>query len=196
MCRLESLGKRPFALAATHQKCGKNYKPVRSAVMQSDRVDLNADVGEGLGQDPALFRIVTSASVACGFHAGDAATMRAAVTLGRQHAVSIGAHPSFPDPTGFGRREMTMTSREVEECVTSQVGALADIAAREGVRLQHVKPHGALYNMAARDAALADSIARAVARFDPALILFGLAGSRLIEAGRRAGLKTAAEVFA
>jgi UPF0271 protein len=164
--------------------------------MAIDRVDLNADVGEGLGQDPALFRIVTSASVACGFHAGDAATMRAAVTLGRQHAVSIGAHPSFPDPTGFGRREMTMTSREVEECVTSQVGALADIAAREGVRLQHVKPHGALYNMAARDAALADSIARAVARFDPALILFGLAGSRLIEAGRRAGLKTASEVFA
>jgi UPF0271 protein len=164
--------------------------------MQRERVDLNADVGEGLGQDPALLRIVTSASVACGFHAGDAGTMRAAVALAREHGVSIGAHPSFPDLAGFGRRELTLTSPEIEACVTSQVGALADVAARQGARLHHVKPHGALYNMAARDASLADAIARAVARFDPALVLFGLAGSRLIEAGRRAGLKTASEVFA
>jgi UPF0271 protein len=164
--------------------------------MPRERVDLNADVGEGLGQDPALFRIVTSASAACGLHAGDEETMRMAVSLARDHGVSLGAHPSFPDRTGFGRREMILTPREVEECVTSQIGALAEIAARQDVRLQHVKPHGALYNMAARDVALADSIARAVAQFDAALMLFGLAGSRLIEAGRRAGLTTASEVFA
>ncbi len=162
----------------------------------SDRVDLNADVGEGLGQDPALFKVATSASIACGFHAGDPGTMRAAIALADQHAVAVGAHPSFPDLSGFGRREMTLTPTEVVECVTYQVRALADIAAAQGVRLRHVKPHGALYNMAARDAGLADAIAHAVAALDPALILFGLSGSHLIEAGSRAGLKTASEVFA
>ena len=164
--------------------------------MTRDRVDLNADVGEGLGQDPALFRVVTSASIACGFHAGDPGTMRATIALARAHGVAVGAHPSFPDLSGFGRREMTLTPREVEECVTYQVGALADIANSHHVRLQHVKPHGALYNMAVRDAALADAIAHAVAAFDPALILFGLSGSQLIEAGKRAGLQTTSEVFA
>ena len=164
--------------------------------MTRDRVDLNADVGEGLGQDPALFRVVTSASIACGFHAGDPGTMRATIALAREHGVAVGAHPSFPDLSGFGRREMTLTPREVEECVTYQVGALADIANSHHVRLQHVKPHGALYNMAARDAALADAVAHAVAAFDPALILFGLSGSQLIEAGKRAGLQTTSEVFA
>src|SRR5688572_8700992 len=157
---------------------------------------LNADAGEGLGQDPALFRVVTSASIACGFHAGDPGTMRTAIALAREHGVAIGAHPSFPDPSGFGRREMVLTPREVEECVTYQVGALADIAAGQGVRLQHVKPHGALYNMASRDRALADAIARAVAAYDPGLVLFGLSGSRLLEAGTRTGLRTASEVFA
>lgn len=164
--------------------------------MPTERVDLNADVGEGLGQDPALFRIVTSASIACGFHAGDPGTMRATVALAREHGVAIGAHPSFPDLSGFGRREMTLTQDEVENAITYQLGALAEIAAAQGVTLRHVKPHGALYNMAARDAALADAIARAVAAFDPALVLFGLAGSQLIAAGKRMGLKTASEVFA
>lgn len=164
--------------------------------MASDRVDLNADAGEGLGQDPALFRVVTSASIACGFHAGDPGTMRTAVALAREHGVAIGAHPSFPDLSGFGRREMTLTPPEVEECVTYQVGALADIAARQGVRLHHVKPHGALYNMAARDMTLAAAVARLVSEIDPSLVLVGLAGSALIEAGRQVGLRTASEVFA
>jgi UPF0271 protein len=164
--------------------------------MRRDRVDLNADVGEGLGQDPALLQVVSSASIACGFHAGDPGTMRATVALAREHGVAIGAHPSFPDLSGFGRREMTLAPREIEECVTYQLGALAEIAAAQGMRVQHVKPHGALYNMSARDAGLADAVARAVAAFDPALVLFGLAGSALIEAGARAGLQTAAEVFA
>ena len=164
--------------------------------MPTERVDLNADVGEGLGQDPALLQVVTSASIACGFHAGDPGTMRATVALAREHGVAIGAHPSFPDLSGFGRREMTLTHDEVEEAVTYQLGALAEIAAAQGVTLRHVKPHGALYNMAARDAALADAIARAVAAFDRALVLFGLAGSQLIAAGQRLGLKTASEVFA
>ena len=164
--------------------------------MPPDRVDLNADVGEGCGQDPALLRVVSSASIACGFHAGDPRTMRATVAMARDHGVAVGAHPSFPDRGGFGRREMTLSPRELEECVTYQLGALAAIALAQGVRLQHVKPHGALYNMAARDHALADVVARAVAAFDPALVLFGLAGSALIAAGARAGVATASEAFA
>jgi 5-oxoprolinase (ATP-hydrolysing) subunit A len=164
--------------------------------MASDRIDLNADVGEGLGDDAALIRVVSSANIACGVHAGDPETMRATVVLARDHGVAVGAHPSFPDRSGFGRREMTLAPRQVQECVTSQLRALADIAAAHGVRMRHVKPHGALYNMAARDRALADIVARAVAAFDPALVLFGLAGSALIEAGARTGLATAAEAFA
>lgn len=139
---------------------------------------------------------LTSASVACGFHAGDPASMRATITLARRHGVAVGAHPSLADREGFGRRERPTTPQEVEDLVTYQIGALAAIAAAQGVRLQHVKAHGALYNMAARDASLADAIARATAGVDPSLILFGLAGSALIAAGGRAGLRTASEVFA
>jgi 5-oxoprolinase (ATP-hydrolysing) subunit A len=165
------------------------------------RVDLNADVGESfgawsLGQDPALMRFITSANVACGFHAGDPGVMRATVALAREHGVAVGAHPGFPDLAGFGRRELQVSPRDVEDFVVYQVGALAGIAAAQGVRLQHVKPHGALFNMAVRDAALADAIARAVATLDKAMILFGLPGSELVSAGRRAGLRTACEVFA
>lgn len=165
------------------------------------RLDLNADVGESfgaykLGQDELLMPSITSASVACGFHAGDPGIMRETVALARQHHVAIGAHPSFPDLVGFGRREMRATPREVEDFVVYQIGALAGVAAAAGTRLQHVKAHGALYNMAVRDAALADAIARATAEVDPSLILFGLAGSELIAAGQRAGLRTAREGFA
>jgi UPF0271 protein len=165
------------------------------------RVDLNADVGESfgaykLGQDALLMSVITSANVACGFHAGDPGVMRETVALARQHGVAIGVHPGFPDLAGFGRREMRATAREVEDFVVYQIGALAAVAATHGVRLQHVKPHGALYNMAVRDAALADAIARATAAVDPALILFGLPGSQLIAAGQRAGLRTAREGFA
>jgi len=164
------------------------------------RVDVNADVGEGrtgaVGHDAALMPHISSANVACGFHAGDPGVMRATVALARDHGVAVGAHPGFPDLEGFGRRELQVSPRDVEDFVVYQVGALAAIAAAQGVRLQHVKPHGALFNMAARDAALADAIARATATIDRTLILFGLPDSELVAAGRRAGLRTAAEGFA
>jgi 5-oxoprolinase (ATP-hydrolysing) subunit A len=165
------------------------------------RIDLNSDVGESfgaytVGQDAILIPHITSANVACGFHAGDPSVMRATVATARQHGVAVGAHPGFPDLVGFGRRELQATAREVEDFVTYQIGALWAIAAAQGVKLQHVKPHGALFNMAVRDASLADAIARGTAAVDRSLILFGLPGSELIAAGQRAGLRTAAEVFA
>lgn len=165
------------------------------------RIDLNADVGESfgvwsLGHDADLMRHITSANVACGFHAGDPGVMRATVMLARDHGVAVGAHPGFPDLLGFGRREIQVSPRDVEDFVAYQVGALAAIAAAQGVRLQHVKPHGALFNMAARDAALADAIARATATIDRSMFLFGLPGSELVGAAARAGLQTACEAFA
>jgi 5-oxoprolinase (ATP-hydrolysing) subunit A len=165
------------------------------------RLDLNADIGESfgtykLGHDALLMPSITSVNVACGFHAGDPSVMRETVALARQHGVAVGAHPGFPDLIGFGRREIRMTPREVEDYVVYQIGALAGVAAAQGMRLQHVKAHGALYNMAVRDAALADALAHATAAVDARLILFGLPGSQLIAAGQRAGLRTAREGFA
>lgn len=165
------------------------------------RIDLNSDLGESfgawpMGQDEALMASITSANVACGFHAGDPGVMRQTVALARQHNVAVGAHPGFPDLVGFGRREMQATPREVEDFVVYQVAALAGIAAAQGVRLQHVKAHGALYNQACRDRPLADAIARGVAALDRSLILFGLPGSELLRAGEQAGLRIAAEIFA
>jgi 5-oxoprolinase (ATP-hydrolysing) subunit A len=165
------------------------------------RIDLNADVGESfgaykLGCDEDLIPLITSANVACGFHAGDPGVMRATVTIAREHHVAVGAHPGFPDLVGFGRRELNASPREVEDAVAYQIGALAGIAAAQGVALQHVKAHGALYNMAVRTRPLADAIARATAAVDGTLILLGLPGSELIEAGKRAGLRTASEGFA
>lgn len=165
------------------------------------RIDLNSDLGESfgpwpMGQDAALMDSISSANVACGFHAGDPGAMRVTVALAREKGVAIGAHPGFPDLVGFGRREMKASQAEVEDFVLYQVAALAGIAAAQGVALQHVKAHGALYNMACRDRALADAIARAVAALDRTLILFGLPNSELIRAGEAAGLRTAAEVFA
>jgi len=149
-----------------------------------------------MGQDAALMASISSANVACGFHAGDPGAMRATIALAKAHGVAIGAHPGFPDLVGFGRRELKATPQEVEDFVLYQVAALAGMAAAQGVRLQHVKAHGALYNMACRDRGLADAIARAVATFDHRLILFGLPKSELIKAGEQAGLPVAAEVFA
>ena len=164
-------------------------------------VDLNADLGESfgpwpMGQDEALMASITSANVACGFHAGDPSVMRQTVALAKARGVAVGAHPGFPDLVGFGRRELQATPREVEDFVLYQVSALAGIAAAEGVRLQHVKAHGALYNMAARDRSLADAIARAVRAVDSSLILLGLPDSELLRAGVEHGLPVAAEVFA
>jgi UPF0271 protein len=164
-------------------------------------IDLNSDLGESfgpwpMGQDGALMDSITSANVACGFHAGDPGVMRATIALAREKGVAIGAHPGFQDLVGFGRREIKASPSEVEDLVLYQVSALAGMAAAQGAALQHVKAHGALYNMACRDRALADAIARAVAAFDRSLILFGLPGSELLRAGEAAGLAVAAEVFA
>jgi 5-oxoprolinase (ATP-hydrolysing) subunit A len=165
------------------------------------QIDLNGDVGESfgayeIGHDAALIPILTSVNIACGFHAGDPGVMRATVALAREHGAAVGAHPGFPDLVGFGRREMKATPREVEDLVAYQIGALAAIAAAQGVRLAHVKPHGALYNMAARDADLADAIARAIAAVDPALKLFGLPGSKSLEAAQRHHVPAVSEAFA
>jgi UPF0271 protein len=165
------------------------------------RIDLNSDLGESfgpwpMGQDAALMASITSANVACGFHAGDPGVMRQTIALAKDRGVAVGAHPGFPDLVGFGRREMKATPVEVEDFVLYQLSALAGMAGAQGIRLQHVKAHGALYNMACKDRALADAIARAVAAFDRSLILFGLPNSELLRAGEAAGLPVAAEVFA
>jgi UPF0271 protein len=139
---------------------------------------------------------ITSANIACGFHAGDAGVMRDTVMLAREHGVAVGAHPGFLDREGFGRRDLRLTPRQVEDIVVYQIGAMAAIAAAAGVRLQHVKPHGALFNVAVRDRLFADAIARATAAVDRSLILFGLPESELTAAGEAAGLRTAREAFA
>lgn len=159
-------------------------------------VDLNADLGEGCANDEALLQRVSSANIACGFHAGDALTMQQSVRLAMKYGVAIGAHPSFPDRENFGRSAMQLPPETVYAQVVYQLGTLAAITRAEGGKMIHVKPHGMLYNQAATDAVLADAIARAVFDVDPTLRLVGLAGSELIRAGERAGLQTRQEVFA
>src|SRR6187551_3439822 len=156
------------------------------------RVDLNCDMGESfgrweLGADAAVMPHITSANIACGAHAGDPAVMRGTFALAAKHGVSCGAHPGFADLAGFGRREIPITPIDAGDLILWQIGALAAIAKSAGVALTHVKPHGALYNMAARDRRLADALAAAVAGFDTSLLFFGLAGSVMLEAGRSAG---------
>ncbi len=163
-------------------------------------MDLNCDMGESfgaytLGQDAAVMPFITSANIACGYHAGDPRVMAATVALAAQHGVAIGAHPGYPDLQGFGRRSMDLTPEEVEAVTLYQIGALAGFTRAAGVELVHVKPHGALYNQAAKDPALARAIACAVAKFSTQLILVGLAGSALIAAGEEAQLHTASEAF-
>ncbi|RXZ78904.1 LamB/YcsF family protein [Paenibacillaceae bacterium] len=164
-------------------------------------IDLNCDMGEGFGaysagNDEAILPYITSANIACGFHAGDAAAMRRTVRLALRHNVSIGAHPGLQDLHGFGRRSMAVTPDEVYELMVYQIGALWGFARAEGTFIRHVKPHGALYNMAAQNHRLAEAVAEAIYRIDPGMILFGLAGSELIAAGEKLGLATASEVFA
>lgn len=164
------------------------------------RLDLNADVGEGfsqhsLGSDPEILQYVTSANIACGFHAGDPTVMRRTILVAKERGVRIGAHPGYPDLQGFGRREMSLAPEEVRDAVLYQIGALQALAKACGMRLQHVKPHGALYNVASKDSAVAKAIAVAVAEADASLILVGLAGSALLAAGRAMGLKVAGEAF-
>jgi 5-oxoprolinase (ATP-hydrolysing) subunit A len=165
------------------------------------RIDINSDVGESfgaytIGHDAGLMRSITSANIAAGFHGGDPSVLRETIRQAKTHGVAVGAHPGFPDLVGFGRRELNVTPKEAEDFVLYQVAAVAGVAAAEGVVMQHVKPHGALFNMAVRNAELSAAIARAVAAVDRSLILFGLPGSEILNAGRAAGLRVAAEVFA
>ncbi len=165
------------------------------------RIDLNCDMGESfgpyrIGADDDVFPLITSANVACGFHGGDPSVMRQTIASARNHGVAVGAHPGFADLAGFGRRNIDASAEEVYDLIVYQLGALAGFAAAAGERLQHVKPHGALYNMAVARADLSEAIARAVRDVDRTLILFGLPGSQLIIAGEAAGLRTASEAFA
>jgi len=158
-------------------------------------IDLNCDMGENIGNDEDIMPYISSANIACGFHAGDVKTMQATVRLAKKYGVNIGAHPSWLDVEGFGRREMMLPSDEVEALILYQIGALSALAKSEGMELIHVKPHGAIYNQAAKDRELAMSIARAVKKFSGDLVLVGLAGSGLIEAGVEVGLKVMNEGF-
>ena len=164
------------------------------------KIDINCDMGESygaweMGDDEALMPYVTSASIACGWHAGDPMVMRRTVRLAKRHGVQIGAHPGYPDLLGFGRRPMQLSPEETRDYLLYQIGALSAFAKAEGVRLQHVKPHGALYNAAAKDPVLSRAIAEAVAEADPAIILVGLPESELVKAGQEAGLRVAGEGF-
>jgi len=165
------------------------------------RIDLNCDMGESfgayrMGNDEAILDFVNSANIACGFHAGDPSTIHRTVAAALAKGVAVGAHPGLPDLQGFGRRTMAVSSAEAYDMVVYQVGALAGFARALGGRVTHVKAHGALYNMAAKDPRLAEAIAKAVHDFDPQLVLFGLAGSAMIQAAENAGLRSASEVFA
>ena len=158
-------------------------------------IDLNCDMGENIGNDEDIMPYITSANIACGFHAGDANSMLATIRLAKKYGVAVGAHPSWPDMEGFGRWEMSLPAEEVEALVLYQIGALHAIAKAESVELRHVKLHGALYNQAAKDQILANAIAGAVKRFSGNLILVGLAGSELVRAGIEVGLRVANEGF-
>src|SRR6266480_1165820 len=159
-------------------------------------VDLNADLGEGAGHDDELLALVTSANIACGFHAGDAETMRRSIETARDHKVAVGAHPSLFDRENFGRKELPVKADEVFDAVVYQLGIFQAIAEAAKVRPNHVKPHGALYNMAVRDANLAEAVTRAIAQVDIRLILFAPQNSALARAGETKGLQIAHEVFA
>lgn len=159
--------------------------------------DLNCDMGEGMGNDAAIMPFITSANIACGYHAGDQTAMRETVLLAKKYAVAIGAHPSFSDRENFGRTELkNVRPQQVYELVADQLKILQKIVVENNAKLHHVKPHGALYNMAAKDAALSAAIAHALFDFDKSLVLFGLSGSFLISEAKAVGIKTASEVFA
>lgn len=165
------------------------------------KVDLNSDLGESfgaykIGMDADILQYVSSANIACGFHAGDPIVMEETVRLAKKAGAAVGAHPGYPDLQGFGRRNMICTPKEVKAYVKYQLGALLAFTRTAGIPLQHCKPHGALYNMAAKDKALAAAITEAVADVDAGIILLGLAGSAMTEAGKEAGLRIAGEVFA
>lgn len=165
------------------------------------KVDLNCDLGESfgrytLGMDSAVLPIISSANVACGFHASDPVVMARTVALAKKAGVAVGAHPGYPDLLGFGRRNMVITAEEAKAYIQYQLGALDAFLREQGMRMQHVKPHGAFYNMAAKDAALARAICEGIRAFDPELIVLGLSGGQLLRAAEELGLRAVSEVFA
>ena len=164
------------------------------------KVDLNCDMGEGMDTDSAIFPFISSANIACGGHAGDAGTMRQTVALALQHGVAIGAHPSYPDRAGFGRTDILegglLRLEDLADILTNQLEQLRNIADETGARLNHVKPHGALYNRAAKDAAVSGIICRVIKSFDPSLLLYGLSGSEMQRQAKAFGLVFVSEVFA
>lgn len=165
------------------------------------KIDLNCDLGESfgnykLGMDEIVIPYISSANIACGFHASDPDVMAHTVELAKKHNIAVGAHPGFSDLQGFGRRNMNLTPKEAKTCVQYQIGALMAFCRANGIPMQHVKPHGALYNMAAKDYALSLAICEGIYEVDPSLILLGLAGSHMITAAKETGLKAASELFA
>ena len=165
------------------------------------KIDLNCDLGESfgnykIGMDEEVIKFISSANIACGFHASDPLVMEKTVMLAKENGVQVGAHPGFPDLVGFGRRNMNVSPAELKAMVMYQVGALAAFCKARDIKMNHVKPHGAMYNMAAKDIKLALAIAEGIAQVDDSLILLGLSGSQLLKAAQEVGLKSAAEVFA
>jgi UPF0271 protein len=159
------------------------------------KIDLNCDMGEGFTTDALIMPLISSANIACGYHAGGGELMRQTIRLALQHGVAIGAHPSFDDKEGFGRREMYLSADEISRIVMDQLNTIRNAAAEEGASLHHVKPHGALYNMAAKDAMVADAISRAIKAIDPSLILYGLPNSASETSASKYGLQFYREVF-
>ncbi|MCZ2458270.1 MAG: 5-oxoprolinase subunit PxpA [Chitinophagales bacterium] len=160
------------------------------------KIDLNCDMGEGAGTDALIMPFISSANIACGYHAGDESTMKDTIELALEYGVQIGAHPSFFDRENFGRKEMTLPASEIYDLVLVQIKLLDKIAHSLGSKIRHVKPHGALYNMSAKDPLIAEAIVKAIKDFDPQLVLFGLSGSHSVKLAKALGLKTANEVFA
>ena len=159
-------------------------------------VDINCDMGEGIGNDEFIIPFISSANIACGFHAGDEKTIRKTIDLALRHSVAVGAHVSFPDKENFGRSEVNLPAEMVYKLVNQQLNIMREIAGSFGIKIRHIKPHGALYNMSAKDVMLAKTIAQAVKDFDDNLVLFGLSGSHSVSEAKALGLKTANEVFA
>ena len=158
-------------------------------------IDLNCDLGEGMNIEEAIMPFISSANIACGYHAGDHHTMKRTVEWAIQHEVAVGAHPSFPDRANFGRTELTLEPAEIFQIVFDQLRIFSEITRHAGCKITHVKPHGALYNLAAKDKVVAASIVGAIKEFDAGLLLFGLAGSHLIDEAKNAGLRAVPEAF-
>src|SRR5690606_30245219 len=181
---------------AAHRAGDPGATLVTATMTARRRIDFNCDLGEGCGDDAAIVPWISSASIACGAHAGDDASMRATLRLCRAHGVAAGAHPGHADPDHFGRRELDLSESDLRDLLHAQPQRIAALADAEGVRLAHVKPHRALYNQSAREPGIARVIATSVRDFDPGLRLYGLAGSASIEAAKAAGLAVAEEAFA